>query len=393
MVNLDLIFVVIFGLVLLLLMRIKKKNVEVQKIFFPVLYFVLYKAKWGLKFMDRLAKRCPKLWRFLEYASIAIGFGGILFIVGFLIKGIYEFLFLSQPSPINVLLPGVQIAPGIPIMTFLHWIVVIFILATVHEMSHGIFARFNKIKLKSSGFAILGVILPILPAAFVEPDEKQLEKAKTKAKLSVLSAGSFANVITAIVSFLLLLFIINPLTVSATTGSGVLVTGFTDNFSISESGMVPGEKILTVDGESVEDVYAFVEKLGGKSPGENLNLITDKDSYELTLEGNPRNISVGYLGIQIAPYKNQGLTKVLLWIGKLFYWLFLANLGVGLFNLLPMGPLDGGRMLKVLLVSWTKNEKKAHKIFLTVSFVFLALIVLGLSQQLTRLFTSIINLF
>ncbi|MBU1246129.1 MAG: site-2 protease family protein [Nanoarchaeota archaeon] len=343
--------------------------------------------------MDKLSKKCPKFWRFLEYISIAVGFGGMLFIMGFLIKGIYEFLFLSQPSPINLLLPGVQIAPGIPTMTFLYWIIVIFILATVHEMSHGMFARLNKIKLKSSGFAIIGVILPILPAAFVEPDEKQLEKAKTKAKLSVLSAGSFANVVTAIISLLILFFVISPITASAMVGSGVLVTGFSENFSISESGMAPGERILTVNDENMGDVYVFIEKMSEKKPGEDINIITDKGSYEIKLEENPENSSAGYLGIQIAPYKNQALSKILAWVGRLFYWLFMANLGVGLFNLLPMGPLDGGRMLKVFLLSRTKNEKKSHKIFLIISFIFLALIIIGLLPQAIKFFSPLINLF
>jgi len=393
MVNWDLIFVVIFGLVLLLLMRIKKKNVEVQKIFFPVLYFVLYKAQWGLKFMDRISKKAPKFWRFLEYVSIAVGFGGMIFIMGFLVKGIYDFLFLKQPSPINLLLPGVEIAPGIPTMTFLYWIIVIFILATVHEMSHGIFARLNKIKLKSSGFAIIAILLPILPAAFVEPDEKQLERAKTKTKLSVLSAGSFANFITAAFSLLILVFILTPITASTITGSGVLVTGFDENFSISESGMVPGEKILTVNDETIGDVYVFVEKISEKQPGENLNIITDKGSYEIKLDENPKNSSVGYLGIQISQASNRGLSKIVQWIGRLFYWLLLANLGVGLFNLLPMGPLDGGRMLNVLLFSWTRNEKKAHKIFLAITYLFLALVIIGLSSQIMGFFKLIVNLF
>ena len=157
--NLDLISVVIFGLVLLLIMRIKKENVEIQKIFFPVLYFVLYRAKWGLKFMDKISKKAPKFWRFLEYVSIIVGFAGMIFISVFLIKGMYQFLFLAQPSPVSLLLPGVKTGvPGIPAIPFWSWIIAIFVLATVHETSHGIFARLNKLKLKASGFAIFGII-------------------------------------------------------------------------------------------------------------------------------------------------------------------------------------------------------------------------------------------
>ena len=48
-----------------------------------------------------------------------------------------------------MLLPGVKVIPGLPTMSFWHWIVAIFILATVHETCHGIFARLNNVKLKS----------------------------------------------------------------------------------------------------------------------------------------------------------------------------------------------------------------------------------------------------
>ena len=42
------------------------------------------------------------------------------------------------------------------------------IVAIPHEFAHGIFARLNNLRVKSSGFALFGPIL----AAFVEPDEK-----------------------------------------------------------------------------------------------------------------------------------------------------------------------------------------------------------------------------
>ena len=377
--NLDLISVVIFGLVLLIIMRLNKKNVELQKILFPLLYFVLYRAKWGLKFMDRISKKAPKFWRFLEYVSIIVGFAGMIFISVFLIKGVYQFLFLAQPSPVNLLLPGIKTGvPGIPVMSFWHWIIAIFILATVHETSHGIFARLNKLKLKASGFAIFGIILPLIPAAFVEPDEKQLNKAKTKAQLSVLSAGSFSNMITAVIAFLILSFAITPGIASAMESNGVMIISLEEEYPIASSGIVPGEQILTLNGEKIGGITGFVEKIKGVSPGENINLITDNGSYEILVSEHPDNSSKGYLGIQTMPYRNQGLFKTLEWIWQLFFWLFIANLGVGLFNLLPMGPLDGGRMFFLTTTKITKNEKASKTIFLIVSLFFLALILVAL---------------
>ena len=63
-------------------------------------------------------------------------------------------------------------AKGVFYVPFFYWIISIFVIAVVHEFSHGLIARANNIKVKSSGFAFLALLVPIIPAAFVEPDEK-----------------------------------------------------------------------------------------------------------------------------------------------------------------------------------------------------------------------------
>ena len=65
------------------------------------------------------------------------------------------------------------------------------------------------------------------------------------------------------------------------------------------------------------------------------------------------------------------------WFVGLFYWLFLLNLGIGLFNLVPLGPLDGGRMMNIVLQKYFKKERAAQ-IFKYVSLIFLAIIVIPL---------------
>ena len=45
-----------------------------------------------------------------------------------------------------------------------------------------------------------------------------------------------------------------------------------------------------------------------------------------------------------------------IWLLGLFRWLFALNIGIALFNLLPIGPLDGGRMLKLVLDRWQKPK-------------------------------------
>jgi hypothetical protein len=77
--------------------------------------------------------------------------------------------------------------------------VALFIVIVVHEFSHGIFMRYSKTKIKSTGIVFLGPI----PGAFVEQDDKSFKKKSRFNQMSVLGAGVFANTLTAIIFYLL----------------------------------------------------------------------------------------------------------------------------------------------------------------------------------------------
>src|SRR3989344_6122478 len=188
--NLDLIFAIIFyGIIYILFLKFRNKFEIQNKI------FVLYKTKLGLKSMDSLAKKYPRILNFLGYISILVGFVGIIFIFYILIDGTLKLIITPASQPVlSPVLPGVQI-PGLPNLSFWHWIISILIVATVHEFCHGVYSRLSGVKIKSSGFAFLGPIL----AAFVEPDEKQMNKKSTKQQLAILSAGPFSNIVVGFV--------------------------------------------------------------------------------------------------------------------------------------------------------------------------------------------------
>jgi len=71
------------------------------------------------------------------------------------------------------------------------------------NFSHGIFSINKKVKVKSTGFGFFPFFLPVFLAAFVELDEKNMEKKKPLSQMAVLSAGTFANVITGILFFII----------------------------------------------------------------------------------------------------------------------------------------------------------------------------------------------
>ena len=197
--NWDLILLLVFFFLVYIFYLTHKKKFEVQgKIFF------LYRTKFGLKFMDKLSKFSPKSLNVIGIIGIITGFLGMIMMFLLLVQMTFKLIIQPTSAPGLVpVLPGIKVSPLLPVLSFWHWIIIIFIIALVHEFSHGIYARLNNIKIKSSGFAFLGPI----PAAFVEPDEKQMQKKGIYAQLSVLSAGTFANLImTAVFLAIMILF-------------------------------------------------------------------------------------------------------------------------------------------------------------------------------------------
>jgi membrane-associated protease RseP (regulator of RpoE activity) len=89
----------------------------------------------------------------------------------------------------------------------------------------------------------------------------------------------------------------------------------------------------------------------------------------------------GYLGIgyvsnvnglkpELAPY-----SEAIGFFGGLFFWLYLLNLGVGAFNLLPMKPLDGERMWRLVARRFVKSDKSASRVMNYVSMAILFIIL------------------
>jgi membrane-associated protease RseP (regulator of RpoE activity) len=65
----------------------------------------------------------------------------------------------------------------------------------------------------------------------------------------------------------------------------------------------------------------------------------------------------------------------IIFIQGLLFWVFLINFGVGAANLLPIGPLDGGRMWAIFCQKYSKkNWKRVMKV---VTYVTLALLIIN----------------
>lgn len=217
----DITFLVLFILVTFIFLYQRRNNLQRQGLLY------LYRTKIGVKIIDSISKKYSKILKPLQYLIVATGYALTVGIVWMMIKLAY--VYISSPylakairAPVlTPLFPYVDRLFGnniLPPFYFTYWIIVIAIIAISHEFAHGIFARLNKIKVHATGFGFLGPFL----AAFVEPDEKQMEKAKTFPQLAILAAGTFANVImTLLFGVLLWLFFL-----AAFSPSGVYFSSY-----------------------------------------------------------------------------------------------------------------------------------------------------------------------
>jgi membrane-associated protease RseP (regulator of RpoE activity) len=197
----DIIFLVIFILGLATFLFVKRKNVQREGVLF------LYRTKIGIKVIDYFGEKFKKQLKLLRYISVILGYflmAGILFLLGqalYIYITMPQFVRLVKAPPIAPLIPYFPQIFGLqsffPPFYFVYFIFAIAIVAIAHEFSHGIFAKIHNLKIKNTGFAFLGPFL----GAFVEPDEKKMNKKKKFEQLSILSAGVFANFIVAILFF------------------------------------------------------------------------------------------------------------------------------------------------------------------------------------------------
>ena len=188
-----------------------------------------------------------------------------------------------------------------------------------------------------------------------------------------------------------MLLIFLPINNSLVEQSGVYVLSVTENYPANISGLPPGSIIKGMNDNEIKSSEKFLEFINNSEDEFVLN--TDKGDYRMkSVKENNRNV-IGIQTIPLTDYRNKNiLTSFLKWFLELLGWLWLISLGVGLFNLLPLGPVDGGRMFPLGLSFFIKDENKVKKIWKYISFLVLGLIIINLMPYLISLFNWIISL-
>jgi len=389
---------IVFVVLLALVLYLGRSRLQIQKIFFPLLYVIMYRTKVGISSMDKTAKRFPRILKWLGYIGIVIGFIGMAAIAISLVHNLYTLIFVpSAPSGVGIVQPFAKDIPGTFFVPFFYFIISIFVLVIVHEFSHGVMARLYGLKIKSSGLAFLGVLAPILPAAFVEPDEKKLMKRPMREQLSIFAAGPFSNILLALVIVGVIFFGVNPAVDGMLDYQGVQITGFVkqDNatFPAEFAGISEGEMVTAVDGIPVMTVENFTKALGEKKPGDTIAVVTNVSTYAVTLARNPADKEKPYMGVFVAQSTKikesfeekygSWLAPAILWVAGLLLWMYVLNIGIGLFNLLPIPIVDGGRMFQLVCERFFEKER-ARKVWKNVGVFFILLILVNLVLGFAR---------
>jgi len=293
---------------------------------------------------------------------------------------------ISELSPAAYfLLPGIN--PFLPILY--GWLAIVCAII-VHEGAHGIIARNRGLNVKSSGLLFF-LVIPI--GAFVDVDEEQIAKAKSKDSLRVMAAGVAGNVVVALACLLAVLVIVNGLTPVV---SGVFISEVTEGMPAEAAGLLPEDFFVSIDNVSfgsLEDLLMFFED---KNSGDTVQVIVargekleERFSTSVTLTASEDNRAI--MGVLVGdmtfderltfyrtltpetlslymvppslvpglvpfsdsliPFYTHGLGAQWHVYANIFFWLWFVNVNVAVFNALPIYPLDGGRMFNISLKS------------------------------------------
>jgi membrane-associated protease RseP (regulator of RpoE activity) len=243
-----------------------------------------------------------------------------------------------QGASLSGQVPGVvPIIPGIDI-PLVAGIISLVILLTVHELSHGILSRLSRVRLKSMGLLMFG-ILPI--GAFVEPDDKMIKRLAPHQQISIFSAGVAANFVAMLVFFVLMMFIM--LYVAPTTYKyGVFITATTPGYPAYNVISV-GSQVFKWNGQNVSNISTLDSAASADLPGRPVTVVTSTGTYTLTAVQSPSNSTKGLIGVDLGytPIVKGPVASAVYFLYTLFALSMLLNFLVAVFNLLPIPGLDG----------------------------------------------------
>lgn len=217
---------------------------------------VMWRTKRGRELVDKLAS-AKRFWSFYGKLALWICGGAMVTIMVLLL---WEATLVSRitkaPSPELILgIPGIN-----PIIPVGYGILALAVGIAVHEVAHGIMTRNGDMKVLSLG--LLFLVFPV--GAFVEPDEKQLQKATRSKRAKVFAAGPATNILVALV--ILVLFSGLLMSSLEPVHDGALATGIVGDSPLAAAGVKPNSLIVSVGGDSITSA-TDLEQRAAPNPG------------------------------------------------------------------------------------------------------------------------------
>lgn len=363
--------IIFFALIGVLLVR-DRKNIQFS-------YGIIIK-KWkkGKEIIDNLVKKHKRFLAVVGNIAIAIGIGasflGIYFLVSYTIKLQQAFAFVL-PTVAGYTYPGPVIS-----IPFWYWIVGVFVVIASHETMHAIFSRLEKVPIKSYGI-LLFLLFPI--GAFVDVDMKKVKKLKLIKKLRIFAAGSFGNFLVGLIIFLIFIASVNVSNhLIESVGIKFETLPNTPAREIGLSGI-----IYQINNQTIRDRSDLADLLNRTKVGDNLTILTTTGIFNLKTIEHPEIKGRAFIGITkinevykyrvfFEGYVPENLVNCLLIWHRLLFWLFLISIGIGMVNLLPMKPFDGGLIFEELFLKFF--GKKGKIAIMVCSVIILSLILVNL---------------
>jgi len=344
--------------------------------------------KWnkGKEVIDEFVNKHWKLIMWVgNFAAVS---GTVISIVGF---GLLLKMTLSFEQMFGIILPSVSsVKYPEPVVSvpFWYWLIGVFVIMTSHEFMHAVFSRLERVSIKSFGI-ILFFVLPI--GAFVDPSQKQINKLRMVSKLRIYAAGSFGNLVMAVAVFL-----VSMLTVSIFS-SMIAEAGIAFKQAIAgtpaEAAGLSGV-IYQMNGTRISNETDFESFMNRTAVGDTVVVKTSTGLYEIKTVARPDDVTRPFVGVQnitrVYEYRFGGYVPdymfeaVSMWV-KLLFWIFVLSVGVGIANLLPMKPFDGGYMFEEFFVKLfgKKHGKLAIKIM---TIITIALLLSNIGIRIAKYF-------
>ncbi|MEM2142684.1 MAG: site-2 protease family protein [Candidatus Thorarchaeota archaeon] len=337
-------------------------------------FFIMVKTRRLNEFLSRSGRRIPRV--FFSF-GIVMGFLGMILGFWLLLNNMLSFFIApDMAGPVVPIIPGVTIT-GLPLLYVLLGLAIALV---THEFAHGLAAGRDNIPIKSSGLLSLVVLF----GAFVEPDESIFQdvpppcpkcpdssgdapqdvpspgltddfrttKQRLVSRMRLLAAGSFSNMIWSGVMFLLLFNHATLMTIAFNPPSGAFIYQIEDGSPASQVLQV-GDVVIGLNDTEIRYWYEVSLFMVNATAGSQLTIHTLRGNFSIVLAPSKSNATRGYIGIYGADYWSPKSGWEWIPGGPMFafhtqqalFWSYMILLSIALFNLLPVPPLDGDRLL------------------------------------------------